>query len=70
MTVVDASIFTAGRRRCASPFATTPMPMNPVSDEPIESVIIPFGSSSRYCSLTLGENSAALLEITNSDDTS
>lgn len=42
----------------------------PVSDEPIESVITRFGSSSRSFSLMLGENSAAVLANRNNDDRS
>ena len=55
---------------CSLSLVTMLMPMKPVSDEPIASVITTFGSASRYSFFTLCENSAALLEIANSDDTS
>jgi hypothetical protein len=46
------------------------VPPKPVSDDPIESVMTRFGSSSRNFSLILGENSAAVLASRNSDDRS
>ena len=42
--------------------------MKPVSDDPIESVMTTLGSASRYCSLTLGENSAPVDEMAFGDD--
>ncbi len=43
------------------------MPPKPVSEEPIESVMMRLGSSSRNFSLMLVENSAAVLASRNSD---
>ena len=55
---------------CSLSLVTMPMPMKPVSDEPIESVITELGSSSRYWFLTVCENSAALLDTAKTDDAS
>ena len=56
--------------RCSASFVIKPMPVKPVSDEPIASVITTFGSASRYASLTACENSAALVEMANSEEAS
>ncbi|CFD64060.1 Uncharacterised protein [Mycobacterium tuberculosis] len=69
-TTVRWSIRTRGPPPCGCPAATTLVPPKPVSDEPIESVITRFGSSSRSFSLMLGENSAAVLANRNNDDRS
>ena len=61
---------TRGPPLCGAPLATMLVPPNPVSDEPIESVMTRFGSSSRSFSLMLGENNAAVLASRNSDDRS
>ena len=69
-TTVVLSIVTRGPPVWDSPFATMLVPPKPVSDEPIESVMIRLGSSSSSFSLMLGENSAAVLANRNSDDRS
>jgi len=48
----------------------TPMPLNPVFEEPTESVMTTFGRASRYWSFTAGENSAALLEMATTEEAS
>ena len=53
-----------------SPLATIRMPLEPVSDEPMASMIIRFGNSSRYWSFTVGEKIAAVEASTNIDDRS
>ena len=64
------SIATRGPPMWCSPLATMLVPPNPVSDEPIESVMTRLGSSSRNFSLMLGENSAAVVASRNSDERS
>ena len=61
---------TVGPPRCCAPALTKLRPVNPVSDEPIASVITTFGSAAVQASLTAGENSAALEEMATSDEAS
>lgn len=61
---------TRGPPVVAWPAPTMLVPPKPVSDEPIESVMTRFGSSSSSFSLMLGENSAAVLANRNNDDKS
>ncbi len=70
MTMVFGPGMTRGPSPAPASPVTMPMPVNPVSDEPIASVTIVLGSVSTYCCFTAGENSAALLEMANSDDAS
>ncbi len=53
-----------------APALTKLMPVKPVSDEPIASVITTFGSAARQASRTVGENSAALEESARTDEAS
>ncbi len=53
-----------------APALTKLIPVNPVSDEPIASVITTFGNAARHASRTAGENSAALEESASSDEAS
>ena len=69
-TTVRWSMVTRGPPLCGASLATTLVPPNPVSEEPIESVMTRLGSSSRNFSLMLGENSAAVVASRNSDDRS
>ena len=64
------SIVTRGPPVCDCPLATTLVPPKPVSEDPMESVMIRSGSSSRNFSLMLVENSAAVLASKNRDDRS
>ena len=64
------SIVTRGPPVCDCPLATTLVPPKPVSEEPIESVMMRLGSSSRNFSLMLVENSAAVLASRNNDERS
>ena len=66
-TAVFLSIVTRGPPVCDWPFATMLVPPKPVSEEPIESVMMRLGSSSRNFSLMLVENSAAVLASRNSE---
>ena len=69
-TTVFLSMVTRGPPVCDWPLATMLVPPKPVSEEPIESVMIRLGSSSRNFSLRLVENSAAVLASRNSEDRS
>ncbi len=69
-TTVFLSMVTRGPPVCDCPLATMLVPPKPVSEEPIESVMIRLGSSSRNFSLMLVENSAAVLASRNRLDRS
>ena len=64
------SMLTRGPPACVWPLATMLVPPNPVSEEPMESVMTRFGNSSRKRCLRLGENNAAVLASRNSEDRS
>ena len=55
---------------CVSPLATVRIPLDPVSELPMASMITRFGKSSRYWSFTVGEKIAAVEARTKSDDRS
>ncbi len=69
--MVFGPLFTLGRLDSTLvPFMIRPMPWNPDSDEPMASVSTAFGSTSRNCSFTDGENSAAWLDSATIDEMS
>jgi hypothetical protein len=70
MTIVIGPGNTRGPSEPPASALTNPMPANPVSDDPIESVMTTFGSASMYCRFTDGEKSEALLEMATSDEAS
>jgi len=61
---------TVGPPRCPAPGVTALMPANPVSVEPIASLMKTFGSAAAKASLTTGENSAPLEEMASIDEAS
>jgi len=69
-TTVSRIAVTLGPRVDSSPDWTRVYPFEPLSDAPIASVRITLGSRSRKRSLTVGENTAAVLEIDTSDERS
>jgi hypothetical protein len=62
--------FTVVPPRRSSSALTNAMPANPVSVEPIASLMKTFGSAAVHASLTAGENSAAVELSETSEDVS
>ena len=61
---------TRGPALWSEPLATMPIPVKPLSDEPMASVITACGTSSTNSCFTDCENSAAWLETATIDDAS
>ena len=62
--------FTRGPALWSESLPTRPIPVKPLSEEPIASVITTFGSRLRNSCFTDCENSAAWLESATSEDAS